>query len=63
LGEEVDLLIVDANGREVYSFSKKYIGNGPQILPLDISRFSPGMYFYKLKPGNGAPIAGRLVRQ
>ncbi|WP_421799294.1 CotH kinase family protein [Haliscomenobacter sp.] len=63
LGETVELLIVDASGREVYSFSKKYIGSGPQILPLDISRFSPGIYFYKLKPGNGAPITGRLVRQ
>lgn len=62
LNETVDLFIVDANGREVYRFSKRFLGNGPQLTQVDFSNFGAGMYFYRLKPGNGAPITGRFVR-
>lgn len=60
--ETTDLLIVDANGREVYHNSKRYVGSGPQQTQVDVSNFSPGVYFYRLKPGNGAPLAGRLAK-
>lgn len=61
--ETAEIYIVDANGREVYAYSHKFISNGPQILPLDISRYPKGMYFYRVKPGNGAPLTGRFVKQ
>lgn len=60
--ETADLFIVDANGRQVYHTSKRYVGSGPQATQVDVSNLSPGIYFYRLKPGNGAPLAGRLAK-
>lgn len=62
LNENVELFIVDANGREVYQYAKRFLGSGPQLTQVDFSNFASGMYFYRLKPGNGAPITGRFAR-
>jgi hypothetical protein len=61
--QTAELQVVDANGREVLRSSTKYISSGPQIQPLDVSRFSPGIYFFRLKPGAAEPISGRFMKQ
>ncbi|MCK4677272.1 MAG: T9SS type A sorting domain-containing protein, partial [Bacteroidales bacterium] len=56
--DEVDLLITDITGREVYS---QPLTKGQPKTTVDLSEFSPGIYFAKVKSGKKVAVKKFVV--
>ncbi|MBQ9638183.1 MAG: agmatine deiminase family protein [Bacteroidales bacterium] len=60
-GEKVYVEVLDVQGRGLYQTA--FVSTGAQVLGLDCSRFSRGIYMVRIATGNGPCVVRRLVRQ
>lgn len=59
---EVSLSVYNMAGQKVEQFTRRPYGPGQHTLHVNISRFQPGIYFYRLKAGNQT-TSGRIIRK
>ena len=59
---EVSLSLYNMAGQKVEQLTRRPYGRGQHTLRVNISRFQPGIYFYRLKAGNQT-TSGRIIRK
>jgi hypothetical protein len=59
---EVSLSVYNMAGQKVEQLTRRPYGRGQHTLRVNIARFQPGIYFYRLKAGNQT-TNGRIIRK
>jgi glycosidase len=59
---EVSLSVYNMAGQKVEQLTRRPYGRGQHTLRVNIARFQPGIYFYRLKAGNQT-TSGRIIRK
>ena len=52
----VQLVVLDAQGREVVRLLNAFMGSGKHVVPFDAHSLAAGSYFYRLRAGNRSAV-------
>ena len=56
-----ELSVIDITGKELIKLKNEKQNKGKQIVDIDASKISNGIYFYKLKVGDKQQV-GKLIK-